>query len=67
MAELHSQVSLRHSQARRASMGSRQFHRQATLFEMQDEIVDGTHVIDDDTQGFFAKGREIESVGDAHT
>ena len=34
----------------------------------QEDIVNGTHQIHDDrTHGFFAKGRELESVGDAHT
>ena len=67
MAELHSQVSLRHSQARRQTMDGRLLPRQQTLNQIQDGIAAGTHQIDDDTQGFFAKGREFESVGDAHT
>ena len=36
-------------------------------FGKQDSIADGMHqVSDDDTHGFFAKGRDFESVGTAH-
>ena len=67
MAELHSQVSLRHSQARRATMGTQPLLQQHTQTTMEDNIAAGTYTVDDDTQSFFAKGREFESVGDAHT
>jgi hypothetical protein len=66
MAELHSRVSLRHNEARRQTMGSQPLLHQHT-HTMEDNIADGTYTVDDDTQGFFAKGREFESVGDAHT
>jgi hypothetical protein len=35
--------------------------------EDQVAVADGTMMLDDDeTHGFFAKGRDFESVGDAH-
>ena len=62
MAEL----SLRASRARREAMGSSLLH-QPTPQEIQDGIAAGLFTIDDDHQGFFAKGRDFESVGTAHT
>ena len=41
--------------------------RTKKLQELQDDIVDGLHQVDDERQSFFARGRELESVGDAHT
>lgn len=38
-----------------------------TSFKMQENIANGTHsVTDDEHHGFFAKGRDFESVGTAH-
>ena len=47
-------------------MGSSLLH-QPTPQEIQDGIAAGLFTIDDDHQGFFAKGRDFESVGTAHT
>ena len=64
--ELHSEIGQRYSSAARRQSTS--FHRNSTFTALQDEIVDGVHQVDDDNvHGFFAKGRDFESVGDAHT
>ena len=34
---------------------------------LQDEVADGVHAVDDADHGFFARGRDFEAVGDAHT
>lgn len=64
---LHSEIGQQYSTAARRRQ-STSHHRNSTFTALQDEIADGVHQVDDDNvHGFFAKGRDFEGVGDAHT
>ena len=36
-------------------------------FRMQDGASEGTHAVTDEHESFFARGRDFEAVGDAHS